>query len=256
MGVCTLCTVCTACTVNEKSFSAKLYAPPCPFSSATMSTASKASGVLVTALFGARLLHTGDRAAPADLPTVQVNQNSQLLSEWLSETSLELGNNEPLNEECNFFNFSSLKSSLYCDAFTLARVQSRTLEIAHERAVKCSAKFDTDCILSHEIGLAVPGAFIMKRGGEIGLHAVIAPRKISTNNDGEPDGTLRTVRVVNPVDSFFSTTRAHFHDRLEVEFMSPLRSIEKRTFTGSDAFCVELLFSSYENDCWAKLDGL
>ena len=117
------------------------------------------AGVLLTTLFGATMLQDSPtNLDDLNLPVVPVNVDSAILSEWLSE-SINSYNDDPLEGECNFFNFSKAHSANFCDIFTISRMQSGTVAAATNRALRCAAKTGTECVLSSEVGFAVPAAF-------------------------------------------------------------------------------------------------
>jgi hypothetical protein len=211
-------------------------------------------GVLLTTLMGSTLLtESPTNIDQLALPVVPVNVDHSLLSEWLSE-SIESHSDEPFENECLFYNFSKGYTSEYCDAFTLSRIQSGTIQAAKSRALKCAAKASTECILSHEVGLSVPVAFLARQDERDGMKAIIAPRNVSFAKD-DPKPTRQHVRVHVPGDAFGSR-RLTFNDTTRVEYLSESRSVETHLFIGSDAFCLALLRASYEHECWKKLDGV
>ena len=220
----------------------------------TGTVAGGAGGVFLTTLLGTTLLG-GDQTTPLEnlnLPTVHVNVDKSLLSEWLSE-SYESFSDEPLKDECNFYNFSSSYTSDFCDVFTLSRMQAGTVAVAQARALKCAAQSGTECILSHEVGLAVPVAFLARQDDAAGVKIVIAPRNV-TMHSGDPSPKKKHVRI-NDLSDAFGSKKVVFNDSVRVEFLTTSRTIQNERFTGSEAFCLELLRASYEPECWRKLDG-
>ena len=206
-------------------------------------------GVLLTTLFGATMMQdTPMLLDDLRLPIVPVNQDSAVLSEWLSE-SIESDDNEPLDGECRFFNFSNSHPAEFCDTFTISRMNSATVAAATSRALKCAAKFGTECVLSSEIGLAVPVAFLARHEKE--MKVLIAPRRMPSTGASN----LKHVRVSIPTDTFGSRTLV-FNDSIWVEYLTYDKRVTTERFTGEEAFCVSLLRVAFENECWAKLDGL
>ena len=208
-------------------------------------------GVLLTTLLGTSLL--GDAPVGLDdlnLPIESVNVDNALLGEWMSE-SIESFSDEPLNGECTFFNFTKSYESEFCDAFTISRMQSGTIASASARALKCAAKASSECILSPEVGLAVPAAFL-SRQNEDKLKVVIAPRRVAFKK-GDPIPEKRNVRV-NSIDLFSSKTIL-MNSSVRVEYLSADKRVHSDVFKDDEAFCINLLRVAFESDCWRKLDG-
>lgn len=213
-----------------------------------------AGGVLLTTLFGATIMQ--DSPTLMDdlrLPIVPVNMDSAILSDWLSESIDSYKDDEPLDGECRFFNFSNSHTSEFCDTFTISRMQSSTIATATSRALKCAAKYGAECVLSSEIGLAVPAVFLARQG-QAEMKVLIAPRRVPTPL-GEPIASLKHVRVSVPTDTFGSTTLV-FNDSLRVEYLTYDKRVTTEKFSGEEAFCVSLLRVAFENECWDKLDGI
>lgn len=211
------------------------------------------SGLLLSAFLGQSFL---DKSAPLDmeaihLPLSSVNVDKKLLSVWTSE-ELETYTEEPFNDECSFFNFSKQYTSEFCDAFTISRMQTGTLRVAEERALKCAAKAKTECILSPEIGLAVPAVFIGAPEEERGIITIIAPRVVPL-----PKGTnvsQKHVRVTLPSDTF-ATQTVVMSDATKVEYMTASKTVKSEVFLEQAAFCINLLRVAYDSTCWQQLDG-
>ena len=138
--------------------------------------AAGAGGLALTTIFGASLM--GDAPTNLDelkLPVVKVDD--ALLAEWLSE-SVESFSDEPLKGECSWFNFSAANTGHFCDVFTISRTQSATISVASARALKCMASGKVECVLSTEIGLGVPAAFLGRADDPDGVKTLIAPRRV------------------------------------------------------------------------------
>ena len=207
-------------------------------------------GLLITTLFGSTLFgETQTRIDEIQLPSHSVNIDHSLLSTWISE-SLDSESEVPLDRECAFFNFSRSFSSDYCDVFTLSRTTKSTIDVAARRAAKCAAKTGAECVLSGEIGLAVPAAFIANRDSDDGMTVVLAPKNVTLADDEV--ALKRHVRISDPYDTF-SSTKVIFDSVIHVEYLTRTRSVESRVFQGSDAFCLQLLRASYDSACWLKL---
>lgn len=211
-------------------------------------TAVAGGGALMVTLFGGTLL-SGPNNEPAAVPNVfeRVNVDDALLSRWLSE-DLTSNTDEPLDSECNFYNFSKLFTSPFCDPFSLSRMHKGTIQAAASRALKCAAKHDIECILSPEVGFAVPVAFIAQHGDGDGMKVVVAPRILQADNV-----STDYVRMSIPTDTL-TTHTARFNNSLNVEFMTDQKRMETAVFQGNDAFCVQLLRVAFDPTCWESLD--
>lgn len=176
----------------------------------------------------------------------RVNDDDSLLSYWPSE---ELSSDAP--PDCHYFNFSVVYSGELCSHFVTTRPSS-TPRAAFDRAVKCAAVHRTECVLSPEIGLAVPAAFLVPPTGEIKM--VLAPRILPTPTSVSV--TKKYVRVHQPSTVLLGTTRTlNFNSTLLVEYMEGnTRAVRQEQMYGSDAYCVQLLRLAFVPDCWRAID--
>lgn len=205
-------------------------------------------GVLLTSM----MLLSGEEPFDVDklqLPTHSVNVDHSILAKWMSE-ELDSLDDEPLSSECAFFDFSRQYESEFCDAFTISRMQVGTLRVAVERALRCAAKAATECVLSPEIGLAIPAVFLAAPESASGMRMLIAPRVVYPDENA----TKLTVRVFTPGDTF-STKTLWMDSLVKIEYMTTAKEVVSETLTGDAAFCVNLLRLAYEASCWSRLDG-
>lgn len=212
------------------------------------------AGVILTTLFGATLL----KDAPVnldelELPASPVNYDRELLSSWLSE-DVDSESGAPLDDECKFFNFSKSHTADFCDAFTISRIQPNTLHTASERALKCAAKHGVDCILSSEVGLAVPAAFFASPTAQSGVEVLVAPRRVPLTPD-DPIAKTEHVRITTPGDAAFSSRTVQFNNTARFEYLTIDKTVKSAVFSNEHAFCLSLLRVAFEAKCWAKLDG-
>lgn len=186
---------------------------------------------------------------PISRVDIPVNEwrDARMLKPWVSEEVFVQGDGTPYPDECEFFNFTSRHDSTYCDSFTVARSLTSMLATATERAVRCGVQKELECVLSHEVGLALPAAFLNDVKSQHGMRALVAPRVLSKG-----DETIH-VRITDP-DSENSRT-VLMSTSVEVEFMDAAKRLQTETLEGDEAFCVQLLRASYEQLCWDKLDG-
>ena len=175
---------------------------------------------------------------PSSLPSLKVSEDGAFLSEWPS-----LDDESP---PCQFYNATYQFSDGLCSHFAIARMSASTQKQATERALACAAHYETDCILSAEIGLAVPAAFVYDE--EAGLKMVIAPKVLALNGTA----TTKRIGLQNPDSivkemSFNETVRAHY-------LLGGTRVMEDEVFYGSSAYCVQLLRLSFDSLCWKEID--
>jgi hypothetical protein len=218
------------------------------------SALSTGSGAVVATLLGSTLFGSNE---PVELPTAvqSVNVDDALLSEWISE-GFGMNSDEPLENECNFYNFTTTFNSPFCDAFTVSRMQTQTIRVAQTRALKCAARHGLECVLSAEVGLAVPAAFVVTHFGDdgAGMRAIVAPRLVAPSHyvtDATP--TQSYVRTSTTKDAFGSQT-IKLNDSVAVEFMTDSKRVAVETFRGSDAYCIQLLRLAFHTECWHALD--
>ena len=209
-------------------------------------------GVLLTTLMSTGLF--GNTPVDIDeiiLPLSSVNFDKSILSTWVSE-EVETVSDEPLSSECNFFNFTTQYTGEFCDAFTISRMQIGTVRLASDRALRCAAKTHTECVLSPEIGLAIPAVFLGAPTEPSGIRVFIAPRVVSL--PPETKVLQKHVRVYIPSDTFTTRTIV-MNDTVRIEYMTKSKTVKSEIISGMDAFCVNLLRIAYEPSCWTKLDG-
>ena len=170
--------------------------------------------------------------------TVRFDDES-LLAPWASE---ELGAEEGAAPECRFYNGSVEYESSLCSHFVIGR-SAATPGQAFVRAKRCAAHFDSSCVLSAEIGVAIPAAFLVT-GADVKM--VLAPRVVRASDE-------RRVRAHDP-SSVFASRTYRFNRSLTVEHLDGAsRSIVTEEYTGSDAYCLQLLRRSYASACWRAL---
>ena len=178
-------------------------------------------------------------------PSAKLDQH--ILHPWTSEDVFVQGNGVPYPDECTFFNFSATHGATYCDSFTVSRTLKSTIATATDRAVRCAAEHELECVLSHEVGFALPALFLADVRSERGMRALVAPRVV---NAGDEDTHVR----ITPPDRSLSRT-VLMSAVVEVEFMDDDKRLQTETLEGQNAFCVQLLRASYDAACWRKLDG-
>ena len=180
-----------------------------------------------------------------NLPIVKVNDDDSLLKEWASEMYGAPADAAP---ECAFFNFSIRYDANLCNHFVLGRASAMPRQALH-RALRCAAQHETECILSPEIGLAVPAAFVFDARGEV--QTVLGPRLLPLQ-----DAEQQHVRLAPPDgDGLTDTLTVEFYKTVRAEFLDgESKALRTRVFSGNDAYCVQLLRFAFEPKCWKQLD--
>lgn len=203
-----------------------------------------AVGGLASLLVGSlNLLETDDT-----LVTVRFDDDT-LLAPWPSEEDED----ESKPPECVFYNGSVTYESSLCSHFVIARSAAAPKQ-AFVRAMRCATHFDSACVLSAEIGLAVPAAFLVRASS---VDMVMAPKLLPADQGAEQQQQRQQhvrVRVHDPTTSFASRTYV-FNRTVKSEFMDGTsKSLRTATFEGNDAYCVQLLRRSFSKTCWDALD--
>jgi hypothetical protein len=176
----------------------------------------------------------------------RVNDDDALLAYWPSE---DLASDAP--PECRYFNFSVVYESTLCTHFVISR-KSSTPQQSFDRAVRCAALHQTECVLSPEIGLAIPAAFLVPPSGQTRM--IVAPQLLSLPDD--TNTSLKNIRVHQPSTGLLGSTRTlKFNDTLYAEFLDGTsRAVRKQVFRGADAYCIQLLRMAFVPACWESLD--
>ena len=169
---------------------------------------------------------------------------STALVEWPDELDGET------DAPCEWYNGTYVHEPSLCSHFAVQRLRAETVQQATQRALQCAAQWNTDCVLSVEIGFGVPAAFVYD--AHEGVRMIVAPRPVPLDEE-EAGGAVR-VRVEDPreVDApwVLEATR-----RLRAEFMAPpSRLLQTEVFEGADAYCVQALRHAVARRCWEALD--
>jgi hypothetical protein len=173
-----------------------------------------------------------------------------LLESWPSEEADGFdGRADNLAPECEFFNGSIVYESTVCSHFAISRLPGGVVAKAIERAGRCAQHFETECILSAEVGLSVPAAFVYDHA-QVGMRMLLAP-SIHNDESGE-----QVYLRVNAQDSDTRPFFRKFNETLQVSYLPAGRSRAPVTevLSGPDAWCVQLLRQAYSPECWNALD--
>ena len=177
-----------------------------------------------------------------------VNDNDELLAYWPSEDNPY---SQELEPECMFYNSSVRYTSQLCSHFVLSRSSSSPTQ-SFERARRCAAHFGTSCILSPEIGLSIPAAFLAAPEEREGMRMVIGPRLLEQT---DTNSTTKLIRVKTPGGVFSNSRTMEFNHSIVIEFLDGYtRSSKQAKLVGEEAYCIQLLRRAFSNECWRGLD--
>ena len=198
--------------------------------------------VSAVAVFGGGSLWFTERSARN---VVFVNEKNELLANWPSQSIID---GSVLPPECDFYNDSVRFSDDLCSHLAISR-SSSTPARAAQRAMACAAMVGTECVLSPEVGFAIPTAFLYDHGTYTWTIA-IAPKLL------EHASEIAHVRVAPPDgDGILDTFTAKFNTTITTEFLDGItKQLRVEEYHGEHAFCIQLLRQSYEPSCWKKLD--
>lgn len=175
------------------------------------------------------------------VPTQPATLSGEVVDSW-NETSLLEEEPEP---SCRWWDGNGVYVSKTCNLFSVARIAGQVEAVATERALKCGAKHDTDCILAPEIGIGLPTAFLYD-DSEGMLRMFTAPRVLG---GADP----RDVRVHDASENYLQTME--FNHSLTVEYLEGSSRVPVTAqLNGTMAYCVQLLRASFHTDCWMNLD--
>ncbi len=167
-----------------------------------------------------------------------VNANDELMSYWPSEES------EKGPPECLFLNSSVVYKSDLCSHFVLSRPSSSPA-LAFDRARRCAAHFESECVLSPEIGLSIPAAFVVN-GSD--LRMLIGPRLFNMSS------AQKMIRVSQPGSSL-STQTVLMNMTLDTEYLDgQTRTLRRSVLQPPESYCVQLLRRAFVPECWSGLD--
>lgn len=201
-------------------------------------------GIAGVALLSSGVWFGGDN----ELPVVKVNEDDSLLSHWGSE---DYGAHFDAEPECSFWNMNVSYDGGVCNHFTIGRAAS-TPTRARERALACAGKYGAECILSPEIGLSLPAAFLYTSHGEdTGTMKMIMGPKLLQH-----DALQQHVRVSPPTGDGLTSTRTFiFNKTVHVEYLDGrTRAMVTTYLHDADAYCIQLLRVAFEDRCWNQIE--
>ena len=177
-------------------------------------------------------------------PVVQVNENNNFMSAWASESLA----GSSLPPECAFWNQSVVFSDDMCSLFVVNRAAA-AYHAASTRAMRCAAAYGVECLLSPEIGLAMPAAFLYDHATS-SMRMLIAPKLLARESEQVH------VRVSPPDSDGITRTRTLvLNGTVAVEYLDgQTKQLHQRRLEADEAFCVQLLRLAFEPACWHALD--
>ena len=172
-----------------------------------------------------------------------------MFAHWAMDDETLWSEGQYIEPNCSWWNGSVTYTSDLCSHFSLSRMASNSAGRAIERAVRCAAHYETECVISPEIGVSIPAAFVYDPEGS-GMRMLIAPRVLPQATT--PD--VRTVRVQDPEEQT-SGRLVEFNHSVRIEYLpGGSRAPVSETLNGSDAYCVQLLRAAFVDECWQQLD--
>ena len=172
-------------------------------------------------------------------PVVKVTADGCFLSVWH-----DYDNN--VWPHCIFYIDSFQYTGALCSHFALARMSQATQNEALNRALACAAFYETDCILSPEIGLSVPAAFVYDEANGLKMLSLklvdLTSEYVSTSKQVFQDPTKRLAEL-------------EMRDVINVEYLrGGARRMTTEVVNGTAAYCVQLLRVAFDTSCWSEVD--
>jgi hypothetical protein len=177
-------------------------------------------------------------------PVVTVNEGAKFMAAWPSEAVV----GSSLPPECSFWNQSVIFSDEMCSLFVVNRAAAAYHQ-ASTRALRCAAAYGVQCVLSPEVGLAMPAAFLYDYERSA-MRMLVAPKLLPH------EGTPVHVRVSPPdSDGITQTRTVVLNDTVWAEYLDgETKSLGSESLKGDEAFCVQMLRQAFEPSCWRALD--
>ena len=174
-----------------------------------------------------------------------------MFAPWASEGADDDGTWEGrehlLAPDCDWWNGTYYYDFELCNHMSVTRMPAAVAQKAVERATRCAAHGTTDCVLSGEIGLNLPAAFVYD--DESGMRMVLAPKMLQV-----PTAELRTVRLQDP-EGEHPNQLFEFNTSVRVEYLrAASRTMQTLELHGKDAYCMQALRRAVVPTCWESLD--
>jgi hypothetical protein len=124
---------------------------------------------------------------------------------------------------------------------------------ALSRASDCASWYQTECLISPEVGLSVPAAFVYDHLS--GMKMITAPKAVNSVTDKAlvpSSNATVAVAVHNPNTS--KVSYMSMKQKLQVEYVDiQVKDIVIETLSTTASYCVQLLWRSYNESCWNNL---
>ena len=147
--------------------------------------------------------------------------------------------------QCSFYDLHEVYDESLCNHFSISRLYRQNHIEAVRRASVCAEAAELECILSTEIGLGFPVAYVFEDGQ---MRAIVAPQLLPHTSENA------TFQVFDPYTKRY--TGAYVFDReIKAEFLqNDDRHPTTMVLNGTAAYCVSLLRLAFTPECWAALE--
>lgn len=156
------------------------------------------------------------------------------------------------------------RSDLSCTTNGIIRASTAVLAAGLQRAKRCSSvRGDlTECVLTHEVGLGVPGFYIHDDDCDAGtMRAVLAPTRVPlvphVHEDEASALSMRRIRVQSPAEHGPHSRTVHtYNNTIRLQYIGGSEGgmhLETRTMTGPAAYCFQLLLESVSPACAERI---
>ena len=188
-----------------------------------------------------------------DVPVVAVPiaSDGAMFVPWASEDAdadgTWDGREQQLAPDCEWWNGTYYYDPSLCSHMSVTRLPAAVAQKAVERATRCAAHADTDCVLNGEIGLNLPAAFVYD--AQHGMRMILAPKLLEVE-----EAELKTIRLEDP-RAEHPNQIFQFRHVVRAEYLkAATRTMETLELRGNDAYCVQALRRSVVPTCWEALD--
>lgn len=183
------------------------------------------------------------------MAALPVATDGTLFAPWASEDAGDAwnGREDQLAPDCEWWNGTHYYDLGLCSHMSVTRMPATQAQKAVERATRCAVHGDTDCVLSGEIGLNLPAAFVYDE--DQGMRMVLAPKLLEIENAERKTVRLQDPKAEHPNQLF------DFQNVVRVEHLkAATRTMETLELRGNDAYCMQALRRSVVPTCWTALD--
>lgn len=185
----------------------------------------------------------------APVSAVPVAERGNVFASWESEaaTGVWEGREGQLAPDCEWWNGTLYYDLDLCSHMSVTRMPAAHAHKAIERAARCAAHGETDCVLNGEIGFNLPSAFVYDE--RYGMRMIVAPKLLDV-----PEAEAKTVRLQDP-KAEHPNQLFEWRNAVRVEHLKAAsRTMETLELRGNDAYCVQALRRSVVPTCWEGLD--